>query len=372
LQNKAAYAQAATDMSKGLVLRPIQTMGPDGKPTMESYSNQLARFQRGEITGLNYQGAVKPIEMNALEFQKYFKDPNNPYRAAKVTANDVYKMAVQKGAEEWHAQQMADQYRKSGETWHWKREIEKPIDAYYRAKTRALAAGKQPMSQWDFLRNGNYIGPSIGQSTDPKTGQPYSLHEQALGLSKDNAFETAGIRSHTNTHNGVTTTTYSILPNRAYNSQYGGINTNDLVGYDTAQGTPHKIKNENIVDIEPTFVYKYYGKDKHGKDIIEPFVRAKVKGVATDKGGSGTSLNERDEPWYKFGFGGDWDGELLIPVNHSAVAASAYDTKQKGMMKNNSYYQTGQTQEQLYNRGADAMNSLGDIMNSPESDEELP
>lgn len=110
INNKLVNAQYSLDDYLGRKTRPIDVTLPDGTTKQISYNEQFDMFNRGEITKLNYAGSVQPtdpIKVYDYISKTYGKDK---YTRQKAERGDIVNYAKAMGAEDWEAQQIADNY----------------------------------------------------------------------------------------------------------------------------------------------------------------------------------------------------------------------------------------------------------------------
>lgn len=110
INNKLVYAQSSLDTYLGRKSRPTQITLPDGTVREASMQEQMDLFNRGEITKLNYAGSVQPtdpIKVYDYISKTYGKDK---YTRQKAERGDIVNYAKAMGAEDWEAQQIADNY----------------------------------------------------------------------------------------------------------------------------------------------------------------------------------------------------------------------------------------------------------------------
>lgn len=110
INNKLVYAQSSLDTYLGRKSRPTEITLPDGTVREASMQEQMDMFNRGEITKLNYAGSVQPtdpIKVYDYISKTYGKDK---YTRQKAERGDIVNYAKAMGAEDWEAQQIADNY----------------------------------------------------------------------------------------------------------------------------------------------------------------------------------------------------------------------------------------------------------------------
>ena len=110
INNKLVNAQYQLDNYLGRKSRPTQITLPDGTVREASMQEQMDLFNRGEITKLNYAGSVQPtdpIKVYDYISKTYGKDK---YTRQKAERGDIVNYAKAMGAEDWEAQQIADNY----------------------------------------------------------------------------------------------------------------------------------------------------------------------------------------------------------------------------------------------------------------------
>lgn len=141
MNNKMAMASYLNDAAKGdrffnKVDVTIPQTDKDGNPILDENGNTKAikknvsfvdavrLFKEGKINKLSYNGSEKKVTLNPALFKQYFKDPKNPYSKDNVvTASDVKFQAIEKGASETQATEIARNYvnmvNKGGDVWRW-------------------------------------------------------------------------------------------------------------------------------------------------------------------------------------------------------------------------------------------------------------
>lgn len=101
-------------------------VGPNGEPVFQrekvTPEEALKLFKDGVIKELPYNGSENKVKINPMTFKQQFKDPKNPYsRDNIVTASNVKFTAMQMGASEEYADELAQSYVKmyeaGGEAW---------------------------------------------------------------------------------------------------------------------------------------------------------------------------------------------------------------------------------------------------------------
>jgi hypothetical protein len=159
-QNKQNLAEYLTAVKEGMMIAPVtlNVKGKDGKSETRTvdFKEAYAAFQRGAITKLPFNGAVKDIDIKPLDFAKQSKNPANPFESAVVTAQDVKFKAMAMGLPEWAATQKAqaylDMYNQTGESWHWNTDADQLLKLhkanYY--KQKAAGAGKDESSRLKY------------------------------------------------------------------------------------------------------------------------------------------------------------------------------------------------------------------------------
>lgn len=110
VNNKVNAAQYALDTYMGRQVRPISITMPDGTQKSISFEDQMKMYESGQLNRINYAGSVKPVQLVEIQdaIQKTFG--KNPYSRQKASKEDIYEYAQRFGAEDWQAEQLANQY----------------------------------------------------------------------------------------------------------------------------------------------------------------------------------------------------------------------------------------------------------------------
>jgi hypothetical protein len=127
-QNQASWLQ---DRSKNMYIHKVDVDVPvfDEKGNQTgtqkkkmSMEEQMALFQEGKISTLNYKGGEKKIDINPWDFKKNIKDMNDPRNPNNhVSQSDIVNVMLQKGGSKEQAYDAAQKYREllenGGDSW---------------------------------------------------------------------------------------------------------------------------------------------------------------------------------------------------------------------------------------------------------------
>jgi len=161
LSNKENMAKIIADKQQGnRWFKPIQKevpiIGEDGQPTGETevktynMDQQLAAFKNGEINTIDYMGSENKVAINAMTFKQFPKNPRKPYSDDnRVSANDVMFQAMEAGASEDYAYELAASYSarvkaNPNAVWYWgnKSDEERMFSLAKTAKMAGATGGK--------------------------------------------------------------------------------------------------------------------------------------------------------------------------------------------------------------------------------------
>ena len=211
--NKVNMTNFVKDKSDGKYIKNVEVdvpeMEADGKtPKLKNgvpvtkreavgMERALEMFQKGIITKLPYAGAETKVKLDPTKFSSVTKDPNNPFVAMAVTTDDIFNYALEQGASQEYAKELAVEYGKSAiktkQPWYWGKEDEAAY-AEKMAKAGASAAaasskgggGVQVLNQ--LLPKLTRIGQnakSTGQDGLAEFGpKEFGLWESILGIEK--------------------------------------------------------------------------------------------------------------------------------------------------------------------------------------------
>lgn len=313
IKNKTSYGMYAADASKGRIARPLVQQNEDGSYTETSFGEQLNRFRKGEITNLDYAGSVEPTEIDALEFQKYIKDPNNPYKAAVVDANDVYQMYLQKGAEPWYAKQKALEYKNNGTKWHWGKEKVNPQAEYYKWKMRSEQGASDKELNWivPVLNGQNINNPTspLQKGTSSFAGN-FETYVTRVGTSAMGLLMNA---SGISLQGEGKDKKYKIPSQTILNQMFSSKNP---VLLDVKGMTPFEVtEGAEIVDIDPD-LYHVRTTGSNGEPVDMPVFKVKIKNLDRRPNGSEGNFKQNGifTPWATF------EGEAYLPADPSRIA----------------------------------------------------
>lgn len=110
INNKLTFAQGSLDTYMGRKQRPTEVTLQDGTKKQVTFEEQLQMFDNGEIDTLNYNGSViptDPIKVYDYISKTYGKDK---FTRQEANTEDIVNYAKAMGAEDWEAQQIADNY----------------------------------------------------------------------------------------------------------------------------------------------------------------------------------------------------------------------------------------------------------------------
>jgi hypothetical protein len=166
LSNKENMALIIADKQKGnRWFSPVDVPQTDenGEPILDedgnaktqkvSIDDQLKLYKRGSINTISYNGSENKVNLNAMSFHGTPKDPKNPYSKDNiVTAADIKFQAMEAGASEEYANELAKSYYKTASdakakgqdaTWKWgnKSEEERLLMEAKRDKLNASSGG---------------------------------------------------------------------------------------------------------------------------------------------------------------------------------------------------------------------------------------
>ena len=85
LLNQQKVLQAAKDKADGKIWRPVDYGDVQGG----NFSDQIAAFQDGKVSAINYNGAFDSPKVDILEFSK-IANPKNPYKGGQVDTDTFY------------------------------------------------------------------------------------------------------------------------------------------------------------------------------------------------------------------------------------------------------------------------------------------
>ena len=333
LSNKENMALIISDKQKGnRWFKPVEVDVPEvdengepildaeGNPTMKkkkvSIDDQLKLYKRGVINTVTYNGSENKVNLNAMSFHGTPKDPKNPYSKDNiVTAADIKFQAMEAGASEDYANELAKSYYKTASdakakgqdaTWKWGNKSEEErlaIEATINAK-RAAAAKSAGGGGIKVL---NAVIPAIqrlGKKGEAQTmvmaPQEAKWWGQSLSLGYDKA-------------------TNTFKPKQA------------LAGIDVETGTPYDLTNAMSVNLSN----KYVSKTING--VTKRYVEANVLYDADAPGKNnphyesmGIENTLKDENsrhnWQEFDEselgvtgaedGNVWKGKVLIPIEN--------------------------------------------------------
>ena len=157
INNKLVFAQSSLDNYLGRKARPVPVTLPDGTTKEVSMDEQWKMFDNGEITKVNYAGSVvptDPIKVYDYISKTYGKDK---YTRQQANKEDIMNYAMSMGAEEWEAQQIADNYEgelKSGATPVYFKNDEQSVDynqLIAAEKYRRLVSGEPEENQASYI-----------------------------------------------------------------------------------------------------------------------------------------------------------------------------------------------------------------------------
>ena len=150
MNSKAVKNAQMNKISMGAILKDFQDGGkyihnvdvdipelnPDGTQKVDEQGNAILKrkkvrpeealklFKDKVIDKINYNGSENIVKLNAMSFKGAYRDPRNPTsKNNNVTSSDIIFQAMEAGASEDYANQLADsyieRYKATGETWKW-------------------------------------------------------------------------------------------------------------------------------------------------------------------------------------------------------------------------------------------------------------
>ena len=210
--NKVNMTNFVKDKSDGKYIKNVEVdvpeMEADGKtPKLKNgvpvtkreavgMERALEMFQKGIITKLPYSGAEVKVKLDPTKFSAVTKDPNNPFVAMAVTTDDIFNYALEQGASQEYAKELAIEYGKSAiktkQPWYWGKEDQADYDLKM-AKAGASAAAAAGSKGKGGVQVLNQLIPALtaAENNAVKTGKDalvqmgpkeYELWDNMLGL----------------------------------------------------------------------------------------------------------------------------------------------------------------------------------------------
>ena len=201
LSNKENMAKIIADKQQGnRWFKPIQKevpiIGEDGQPTGETevktydMDQQLAAFKNGEINTIDYMGSENRVNINAMTFKQFAKNPRKPYSDDnRVSANDVMFQAMEGGASEDYAYELAASYSERVKSnpnavWYWgnKSDEERMFSLAKTAKLSGATGGKGGGGDIaDYYTQGR-TGANAGSSKKKGTFKEFETKKGEVGV----------------------------------------------------------------------------------------------------------------------------------------------------------------------------------------------
>jgi len=163
IANKMQYAQWQHAQANGLFVKEVGVDVPvideEGNITKErkkvSMDEAWGLFENGHIDKLPYDGAEKDIDVGPDMFQKFYKDPRNPWSSDNlVTPQDVYLWVRERGGSDDQARAKMNKYteyvNQGGTEWRYKADPKINLDikqAQLRNMNQQYKRNKMQMEQ---------------------------------------------------------------------------------------------------------------------------------------------------------------------------------------------------------------------------------
>lgn len=303
INNKLVFAQASLDDYLGRVQRPVY----DEQGNRVPWKTQMEQFRNGETDVLRYEGSVQPVDMIKVREAIQNTYGKNRYKKQAASQEDVRRIMMELGAEDWMAEDAAAGYgygvQAGAEPIYWKQD-EMPRASNSASSMQALMnALVHPDLYSAYLRGASASGAHVGTINDGngKRNVVYSYSSVNEPLLNE-LFKSSYINP---TSDGRFVFKGNVLVQ----------STGKVVNM---QNDPLILDKENIIDYVNVFAVGENGEkaiDAEGNPIEEGrYIRAQVDlpESAERQGG----VDERDDRWQ---VRRNKTTEVLIPVDDNPV-----------------------------------------------------
>lgn len=329
VNNKVNAAQYALDTYMGRQARPVSITMPDGTQKSISFEDQMKMYESGQLNRINYAGSVKPVQLVEIQdaIQKTFG--KNPYSRQKASKEDIYEYAQRFGAEDWQAEQLANQYE-AGMI----QGTETPIYFNYKEPKAASASsiskamnryGSSDLNLLQNLLNGKFSDKTkIRQQGEGEKGQ-FAVFEYETDLSsipeiRNNIFAMSRINSQVDKDTNETKYFYDGYGYGAKRETKLDLSNADIIPETAKLVTIAKMSEGSDVPQPVQFGGSQYTTNPISNGI--PFLKVDVAYDnlfdATRSGAFDSWLSEGEREYGNFvKKDGEWIGSVYIPIDDS-------------------------------------------------------
>lgn len=310
VNNKLVFAQASLDDYLGRVQRPVYDDNGERMP----WKMQMEKFKNGETDILRYEGSVQPVDM--IKVREAIQNTYGKDRYKKQSANkeDVKRIMMELGAEDWMAEDAATGYgygvEAGAEPIYWKQdEMPRAPRASLTAKD-LMDAMVDPDMYGAYLRGGNASNSSVYTRKDgDKKSKVVYAHSSVNDPLLDKLFNSS-----------------YVLPMGEGRYKYKNVAIDERTGRPIDLGqTPITFGKDDVIDYVNAF-----GADEEGNPVEEEgkFMRVKVDLPQSAEKSVAQTWWGKNAPNFMFGGteGGLQGGKgtiVLIPIDDSPINVAA-------------------------------------------------